>query len=198
MYIINEWGRLTMDFNFIESLVVKSKGNDEVAKETLACEFRPFILNLCKRTFIYGYDFQDLQNECYSALFNCIDKYKEGSNRFVAYGTNGIKNCMGSLIRKSLNNSSTDCSNSLSFSNNVDENLFCDSVDILQDMINDFDNESIKLAYSKLSDDDRELLDFIIIKGQSIRLFAYWKNLCYSTAVKKKHDTVARLRDLVS
>lgn len=187
-----------MDFNFIETLVVKSKENDEIAKETLVGEFKPFILNLCKRTFIYGYDFQDLQNECYIALFNCIDKYKVGSNRFVAYGTNGIKNSINNLIRKSLNNSPTDGSNSLSFSTDVDENLFCDSLDILEDLISNFDNEAIRVAYGTLSDDDKEILDFIIVKGNSIRMFAYWKNLCYSTAAKKKYVALAKLRGKVA
>lgn len=57
-----------MNYDYIEDLVRKSKDGDEVSKEKLIEEFRPFIFNLSKRTFIPGYDFDDFKNECYRIL----------------------------------------------------------------------------------------------------------------------------------
>ena len=38
-----------MDYNEIESLVVKAKNNNEIAKEDIIEEFKPFIYNFCKK-----------------------------------------------------------------------------------------------------------------------------------------------------
>ena len=54
-----------MNFEYIESLVTKSKNGDTLSKEKLAEEFRPLIFNISKRTFIDGYEIQDIQNQCY-------------------------------------------------------------------------------------------------------------------------------------
>ena len=62
------WGD-PMNYDYIESLVIKSKDGDEESKEKLVNEFKPFIINLSKRTFIHGYEFQDIMNECYRILF---------------------------------------------------------------------------------------------------------------------------------
>ena len=48
---------------------------NEISKENLAKEFNPYIKNLCSKTFIHGYDFYDLQNECFQSLFKCVSSY---------------------------------------------------------------------------------------------------------------------------
>lgn len=77
-----------MNYDYIENLVIKSKDGDEESKEKLVNEFKPFIINLSKRTFIHGYDFEDIMNECYRILFKCVSYYKPNTQRFVAYATN--------------------------------------------------------------------------------------------------------------
>ena len=39
-----------MNYDYIENLVIKSKDGNEESKEKLANEFKPFIINLSKRT----------------------------------------------------------------------------------------------------------------------------------------------------
>ncbi len=58
-----------MNYDYIENLVKQCKDGDETSKEKLIEEFRPFIINLSKRTFIPGYDYDDFKNECYRILF---------------------------------------------------------------------------------------------------------------------------------
>ncbi|NFH80184.1 hypothetical protein FDA09_00635 [Clostridium botulinum] len=92
-----------MDYNYIENLVRKSKNGDKLSKEKLIEEFRPFILNLSKRTFVDGYDLYDIQHECYKNFFKCLKSYKLKKHRFVVYATNGIKNNINNLIKRSKN-----------------------------------------------------------------------------------------------
>ena len=94
-----------MDFSYIETLVKKSKDGDSASKEELALQFKPFIINLSKKTFIDGYDKQDIMNECYRILFRCVDIYDTSRHRFVAYATNGIKNSINDLIEKNISRS---------------------------------------------------------------------------------------------
>ena len=54
-----------MDYEYIESLVLQAKDGNEDAKEKLCFEFKPLIMKTSSRTFIHGYDFQDIENECY-------------------------------------------------------------------------------------------------------------------------------------
>lgn len=64
-----------MNFNYMETLVTKSKNGDSQAKEIIFNEFRPMILNLSKRTFVHGYDFSDIDHEYYATLLKCIKVY---------------------------------------------------------------------------------------------------------------------------
>ena len=51
-----------MDYDYIEKLVSDCKNGDKNSKEKLIEEFKPYIINISKRTFIYGYEFEDLMN----------------------------------------------------------------------------------------------------------------------------------------
>lgn len=93
-----------MNYNHIENLVRLSKAGDKYSKEELVKEFKPFIINISKKTFINGYEFEDIMNECYKSLFQCISLYRTENHRFVAYATNGIKNNINDLIRKHIKN----------------------------------------------------------------------------------------------
>lgn len=94
-----------MNYTQIESLVKSSKQGNTNSKELLAEAFKPFILNISKRTFINGYDFYDIQNECFKILFHCLSLYNPETSKFVAYATNGIRKSLNDLIKKSKNRS---------------------------------------------------------------------------------------------
>ncbi len=91
-----------MNYDYIEVLVKESKDGNEESKKKLMEQFKPYILNICKRTFIHGYDFQDIENECYRILFRCVEIYDLDKHRFVAYATNGIKNSINYLIKHNV------------------------------------------------------------------------------------------------
>ena len=97
-----------MDYEYMESLVKEAKLHNKKAKEMLAQEFTPFILNLSKKSFIHSYEFADIQNECYKTLFKCIQVYNLERHRFAAYATRAIKNQINLLIRNSIRRSRGD------------------------------------------------------------------------------------------
>ena len=182
-----------MDFNYVEELVNKCKNGDVLSKEKLAEEFRPLIYNISKRTFIDGYEINDIQTECYKSLFKCVSLYNLEKHRFVAYATNAIRNNMNDLIKRMKTRSSTDGSDSLSLHNDVEmdlpsqdislENLFCDKCDY----------EDLRLALKNLNEEENELIDFIFFKNNTVQSYAYFKNLCYSTACLKKKVTLKKI-----
>jgi RNA polymerase sigma factor (sigma-70 family) len=119
-----------MDYKHIENLVLLCKANNGEAKETLVSEFNPLIINLCKKSFVSGYEFEDIRNECYKTLFNCIKLYEPEKHRFVAYASNAMKNSVNCLIRKSVRRPKTDGSKVLMLDTTL-ENISCISMDFV-------------------------------------------------------------------
>jgi len=187
-----------MDFNYIEELVKKCKADDKLSKEKLAEEFRPLIFNISKRTFIDGYEMHDIQNECYRSLFKCVSLYNLDKHRFVAYATNAIKNNMNDLIKRIRTRSSTEGNEALSLHDDIEKDLPSHDIS-LEDLFCDrCDYEELRLAINNLNTEEKELIDFIFFKNNTVQSYAYFKNLCYSTACLKKKVTLKKISDQIS
>lgn len=177
---------MTMNYDYIESLVLSSKTGDINSKEKLMNEFKPFILNFSKKTFIDGYDFQDIQNECYIILLHAIEKYNPEAHRFVAYATNAIKNSMYAIIKKSNKNKNVQGLNTLTFDGDI-SSLNVKVSSNLDDNLN-YASSSAKLfkIIDSLTLSEKELLVFNILKQNSLKSYAQWKNISTSTASNRK------------
>ncbi|EHI98755.1 RNA polymerase sigma factor, sigma-70 family [Clostridium sp. DL-VIII] len=187
-----------MDYDYIESLVYKCKNGDVIAKENLASEFRPLIINISKRTFIDGFDRNDIKNECYQSLFKCVSLYNLEKHKFVAYASNGIKNNINDLIKHIKTRSSTNGDDALSLHADVEKDLPSQGIS-LEDLFCDrCDSEDLKLAINNLTEEEKELIDFIFFKNNTIQDYAYYKNMCYSTACLKKKITLKKIYDYIS
>lgn len=182
-----------MNFNNIEDLVRLAKNNNTTAKENLIMEFKPFILNLSKRTFIDGYDFHDIENECYHLLLKSITRYDIKRHRFVAYATSTIKNGISLLIRNSLRRAKTDSSDSLTFDGDIENLDILSSSVVEEDICKLCEYEDVRFVIKKLTAEEFELLDFIILKNNSIKTYSKLKNLRYSTAVYRKNSLLNKL-----
>lgn len=187
-----------MDFNYIESLVCKCKNGDMISKEKLANEFRPLIINISKRTFIDGYDRNDIKNECYHSLFKCLSLYNLEKHKFVAYATNAIKNNMNDLIKHIKTRSSTNGNDALSLHADVEKNLPSQDMSLEDLFCDKCDSEDLKLAINNLTEEEKELIDFIFFKNNTIQDYAYYKNMCYSTACLKKKIILKKIYDYIS
>ena len=178
-----------MDYDYIESLVKSSKDGDEKSKEKLLAEFRPFIINISKRTFINGYEFEDIVNECYKILLRCISLYKIDSHRFVAYASNGIKNSINSLIRSHLNNNYP----LIPLDNYIEETCSSQLPETEDLIFNLYHMESLKYALSQLTEDERDLIKHIFFEEKTLKSYTDKKGISYSYGVKKKKYILDKL-----
>ena len=187
-----------MNFEYIEALVTNCKNGDSLSKEKLAEEFKPLILNISKKTFIDGYEIFDLQNECFTTLFKCVSVYNLEKHRFVAYATNSIKNNINDLIKRIKTRSATDGNAALSLHEDAEKDLPSQEVSLEDLLCDQCDLDELKFAINNLSEDEKELIDFIFYKNNTVRTYAYFKNLCYSTANQKRKVTLKKIFDYIN
>lgn len=182
-----------MNFEYIEDLVTKCKNGDKLSKEKLAAEFRPFIINLSKKTFIDRYEAQDIKNQCYESLFKCVQLYNLEKHRFVGYAISSIRNNLNDLIKRVKIRNSTDGNDALSLHADVEEELLSQDISSEDLFFKEYDYEELRFAISKLTEEEKELIDFIFYKNNTIRTYAYLKNMCYSTACQRRDAILKKI-----
>ncbi|ALB46556.1 sigma-70 family RNA polymerase sigma factor [Clostridium beijerinckii] len=187
-----------MDFDYVETLVTRCKNNDEDAKEKLAYEFRPLIYSISKRTFIDRYNFHYIIQECYHSLFKSVSKYNLEKHRFVAYATNAIKNNMNDLIKRTRTRRSTEGSDALSLHDDVENDFPELEISTETSLCEMCDYEDLKLALENLNKEEVELIDFVFYKNYTVKEYAYFKNMCYSTAIQKKKNILMKILNNIS
>ncbi|GFP77442.1 sigma-70 family RNA polymerase sigma factor [Clostridium fungisolvens] len=183
-----------MDYKHIENLVLLCKADNEEAKETLVSEFNPFIINLCKKSFVSGYEFEDIRNECYKTLFNCIKLYQPEKHRFVAYSTNAIKNSVNCLIRKSVRRQKTDGSKVVMLDTTL-ENITCYDLISAEDIIYRNQVKShVNSIINTLTQEEKELIRYIFFKGYSMKKYSDFKMIPYFKVVDLKTNILNKLK----
>lgn len=182
-----------MDYNYIEKLVRLFKAGDEYSKEDLVKEFKPFIINISKKTFTNGYEFEDIMNECYKILFKCISLYRTETHRFVDYATNGINNNINDLIRKNIKNNGIKSYCDIPFDSFLESTYQDNLPEIKQMLYKKYDSECLKYALSRLTSDEADLLTHLFYKNNTLKFYAEEKALSYSSAVKMKRYILDQL-----
>lgn len=179
-----------MNYTQIESLVQSSKQGNNTSKELLADAFKPFILNISKRTFINGYDFYDVQSECYKILFNCVSLYKPETNKFVAYATSGIKKSLNDLIKKSKNRSHAEGHEALILCGYL-EHLLPSEIPTTEEVLCEkADYEIVISALNNLPSKEKELITYVFLENNTVRAYATLHNINYSTAIFIKNNAL--------
>lgn len=175
-----------MNYDYIEKLVIASKDGDKNSKEKLANEFKPFILNFSKKTFIHGYDIFDIQNECYSILFKCVKLYNPASHKFVGYAMNAIKNSIFYLIKKSKNRSHLEGNDALTFTGEM-EYLHLPFIDKeFEHVLDDCLLKDVLKFIKELSQDEQDIILYTIIKNHSVKSYSKSRNISYTTLINKR------------
>lgn len=181
-----------------ERLAVLAKMGNDQAKEDLANNFKPFILNLCKKTFLNGYEFEDVQNECYKSLFKALNKYNPENKRFVAYATKSIKNALSNLIRSSTRHDKTDNRSILTLTDCLEHTLAYD-IDFVEDeLFPKIEILNLKAAIEKLAKEEKELIKFVYIKNQPLKVYAKQSGIPYSTSIRMRKRSLEKLRDIIN
>ena len=182
-----------MDFSYIETLVKKSKDGDSASKEELALQFKPFIINLSKKTFIDGYDKQDIMNECYRILFRCVDIYDTSRHRFVAYATNGIKNSIYYLVTRSIKFSTIHGQSSQILTDEFVNSIVSDDMTTEDLLCKKYDFKPLEYAIKQLNKKEQTLINHVFFKNKKLKDYAISNNISYSYATKFKRHTLDKL-----
>jgi RNA polymerase sigma factor (sigma-70 family) len=187
-----------VNYDDIENLVNLAKVGHQKSKESLAQEFTPLILKLSKRSFINSYEFEDIKNECYKTLFKCVSLYNLDKHRFVAYATNAIKNSVNHLIRVSVRREGAEGISAFILDGQL-ENILYSNIEDMDDLILSKTNKAkLKPALENLNPSDQELINFIYLKGHSLKKYAEFKNLPYTTAFNRKNSALKKLKRALS
>ena len=177
-----------------EKLAVLAKSGDEKAKEELANTFKPFIINLCKKTFLNGYEFEDIQNECYKSLFKALNKYNPEKQRFVAYAAISIKNSIANLIRTSNRRDKTDSKSILTLSDSLENTLAYD-LEFVEDMLfKEVMSLKVREVIERLATEEKELIKYVYLKNRTLKEYSKQAEISYSKAVRVRNRTFEKLR----
>lgn len=169
-----------MDYKYIEKLVTLAKDDDIKSKNLLVEEFLPIITNMVKSVHAPGYDKEDLINESFKILFNCVTLYDLSKHRFVGYAITAIRNNFNYILRKSIKRNEFE---------GVASNSLSDDLEFLLGVEEDLeihDDDLKNYVLKSLTNEERELVDLVVFNDYSIKEYAKIKNLKYSTVAKRK------------
>ena len=185
-----------MDYNYMEKLIALAKAGNKDAKEKILIEFTPLIKKIAFRTYISGYEKEDLENEGYLALLQAINNYDSKRVSFVAYGTMAIKNSINNLIRKAVNRELVESNKALTFDGSL-ENLNLQEKLLTENyIIEKIDIKNLNNLLKTLNKEEQELIKSTIIDKISIRKYAATKNLNYTTTLYRQKKLLKKLNKL--
>lgn len=182
----------------MELLVEKAKDNDRQAKETIIKNFEPLVIKLSISTYIESYEAQDIQNECYKTLLQCIGTYDLSRHRFVAYATMAINNSVNSMIKTAILKYYTQGFGTMVIDAMLEDSLCSDEPSYEDQLILSERNKSIsdnlKLALKTLKPKELELIDYLYYKKCSTKKYAALKGYTYAAVAHRKLLVLKKLR----
>lgn len=181
-----------MDFESIETLACQAKVGDKKAKEELIKAFRPFIINFSKKAFIPGYEISDVENECYRILLKSLAKYDTTTHKFVAYGTNSIKNGIYDILRQKKKSEKSGSAFTIVSLDNFFENSAID-IPYIDPIINSDSKFELTKALDLLDSNEKDLIDFVYYRDKTLKEYSKTHGLNYNACLKKKKRILSKL-----
>lgn len=186
-----------MNYEYIENLVTDAKIGDLNAKKTLIQEFTPFVNSISRKIFIHGYERCDIKNECFLTLCDCISKYKLNTNSFVGYATNSIKNNLNVLITRLVKRNDFD--GIFSLSDDLENTVSLNHVIEQENKFLEYEyNRLLSAIKNNLNDSEKDLVFFLFFKNNTLTNYAYYENISYVTASKRKKKVLAKLKNNIT
>ena len=186
-----------MNYEYIENLVTDAKIGDLNAKKALIQEFTPFVNSISRKIFIHGYERCDIKNECFLTLCDCISKYKLNTNSFVGYATNSIKNNLNVLITRLVKRNDFD--GIFSLSDDLENTVSLNHVIEQENKFLEYEyNRLLSAIKNNLNDSERDLVFFLFFKNNTLTNYAYYENISYVTASKRKKKVLEKLKNNIT
>jgi len=186
-----------VNYEYIENLVTDAKIGDLNAKKALIQEFTPFVNSISRKIFIHGYERCDIKNECFLTLCDCISKYKLNTNSFVGYATNSIKNNLNVLITRLVKRNDFD--GIFSLSDDLENTVSLNHVIEQENKFLEYEyNRLLSAIKNNLNDSERDLVFFLFFKNNTLTNYAYYENISYVTASKRKKKVLEKLKNNIT
>ncbi|WP_244834500.1 sigma-70 family RNA polymerase sigma factor [Clostridium sp. BJN0001] len=186
-----------MNYNEIESIVKRIKNGDNDAKIDLMMQFEKNIICIISKMHIHGYDFDDLKNECYSALFHAVKLYDPKKHRFVSYATNAIRNQVYNIGRFNVSKKFRNDDTGILFTPSI-ETMLTSEIDLENDFIKRLSIKKIHKIIFSLTKEEREMVYILFFENNTLKQYASHKNIPYSAAFYKKNQLFKKIRRLFS
>lgn len=186
-----------MNYNEIETCVIRVKSGSEEDFSKLMNQFRPFIYKTANSFNIKSYDIEDLVQLGNIALMKAVLKYKIGSHTFNSYAFNSIKNELRFAARANAKIGNELSINTPVNDSELHETEFVDCLEgpdnLEEDLIKSESNKKLKQAIKLLSDEEIEFVDLIYYKGVQLTKYAEHKSLSYQQALAIKRKVLKKL-----
>ncbi len=182
-----------MDYERIEKLVLRAKENDKDAKEDIIIRFKPYILTISKKTHVYGYEFEDIKNECYKTVLSCIESYDPANKKFIGYTLTSIRNNIKQLLKKSDRRKNSEGSEALILDDNLELILYSEDKSAVDFLCEKWESLLLTEAINSLNNNEQELIKYIFFDKNTLRSYAEFKNICYTTAMNRKNIALNKL-----
>ncbi|MDF2884894.1 MAG: polymerase sigma factor, sigma-70 family [Clostridiaceae bacterium] len=182
-----------MDYERIEKLVLKAKENDKGAKEDIIKSFNPYILTISKNTHIYGYEFEDIKNECYKTVLYCIESYDPANKKFIGYALTSIRNSIKQLLKKSDRRKNSEGMEAFILNDNLELVLCSEEKSMVDFLCEQCEVLLLREAINSLKDSEQELIKYLFYDKKTLRSYAEVKHVCYTTAMNRKNTALNKL-----
>ncbi|WP_440250802.1 sigma-70 family RNA polymerase sigma factor [Clostridium sp.] len=170
-----------MDYKRIDYLVSKANEKDTDSILELFNLYSPFLNNFLNSINIDSYDINDLKQECYLVLINCLRKYNYNFP-FTSYYIKSCKNRIYSLIK-------------------FNKEIAIDHYDFIEDTkefedfcIHKLDVFKLKEALKTLSIEDKLIIEDYFFNNMSLIDMSIKYDLKYITLVKRKDRILRKLK----
>ncbi|AWI04556.1 sigma-70 family RNA polymerase sigma factor [Clostridium drakei] len=183
-------------------LVKKAQDRDEASLQAIIKNFEGFMYKTASSIYINGYEVEDLLQIEATALINAIFKYNcEYTNAFTTYATTAIKNALNNELRSYLNKRNGE-KFEFSLNNTMDEDTeFMDMLlsddNVEEDILLKEDIRTLRKALKSLPDNFREIICWHYFKEKSLKEYAEFKNIKYSTAKKRHARALKKLKEII-
>ena len=183
-------------------LIKKAKNGDKESLFLIIKKFEKYIYSKCVRTYVAGFNLEDIYQECVKELINAIYKYdlKKGDKPIVSYLTRSIENCPKMLIRKYVNKP---VCTSLNIKVQGDEEL-PEILDMLADektteeiILNREEKKKLYEAINSIPQKEKDIILNIYFYNVKIKDYASKNNMSAKYLSKIKKRALERLRTLL-
>lgn len=179
----------------ISKLVRKAKEGDQNAQEEILLQLRPYVYKQAKSIYIKGYEMEDLLQLGNLSILKALRQYEERPGRsFIPYVLTAVNNNFYYEIRQKCRlNEESSLHNGGEEGEDWIYNL-PDHMNVEEELARKGNIQEVRKVLSKLSPEEREIIEALYFKEISLKELAARKGLNYITLVKRKNRLLLRMR----